>query len=347
MANPYEYRGSGQGFLTDYSGLAAAGSFAKSFADSYTQAQNDQQKRLEQQAQVEAMKSKVQREQFQSQLDAAKEGMSIGDDGKLAPGDLTVKQQAANTLTQNKTDAQAGLAGARLQQGQDRLDLQKDRFGETQSQNAAGAGNKIAEDPLMKDYATSRASLDRGRQLLNSSTPLTYNNMNAVQQDVINALTKGGQSSEGKVNREMQESWTGRWNNLMAKAGVYGPDNDIRKQDPGLAKQIGDLLEEIDSSTAKNQGERAKSLGNNYSQHSNQKVQKTVQNAVGQYFQPQKPQGLVPQGVMGQGLVPSGSAPAAPAGQDPDIAKYAKANNLDYQTALSIINARKAGPSAQ
>lgn len=301
-------------WLTDYSGYAGAGAAFQGFADALGKAQDRALTRQETQAKINAQQTQMQREKDQTQLEAQKIGMQPSQGGGFESADLTPMQQHEQNLKDfqagAKTDASgnmsydqeslkarmADLAIQRMsntqQNARDRIDISRANFGEKQSQNAASAGKTIQDDSLIKDMATSRASLSRGRALLNSAQPLTYNNLNAVQQDVINGMTKGGQSSEGKVSREMQESWIGNFNNLMAKAGKYGPDNDIRKQDPGLAKQIGSLLEEVDGSIAQNMNDRRKALSGVYSQSTNPKVKATVNGLM------QPEQGLVSPGLV-------------------------------------------------
>src|SRR6185503_12125820 len=98
MPNPYEYRGNGQGFLTDYSGLAAAGSAFQGFASAYQDAQDRSQKRLEQAAQIEALKAKADRDKFQNQIDAANQGYKQGPNGELQETALSPKVQGQNQL---------------------------------------------------------------------------------------------------------------------------------------------------------------------------------------------------------------------------------------------------------
>ena len=59
--NPYTYSGTGQGFLTDYSNLAGAGTAFQGFAEAYQNAQDRSMKKMETLAQIEALKAKTQR----------------------------------------------------------------------------------------------------------------------------------------------------------------------------------------------------------------------------------------------------------------------------------------------
>ncbi len=328
-------------FLTDYSGLAAAGAGFNSFAQAYQDAQDRQTKKQEAQAKLAAMSAQMDREATDQALKLRAAGAQKNSAGQLEDAPLNPQEQGKQKLdvfkaggagtydengnltgvqvdpdSMNMLKIQNGLQKNQFTQGlqRDRLNLMKDRFGETQSQNAAKAGKDIEEDPVNRGAAEARQSLSRGKSLLTGKNPLTYNNLNAVQQDVISGMTKGGQSSEGKVNREMQQSWIGRWNDLKAKAGQYGEDNDIRKQDPGLYKQISDLLNEVDGSIAHNMAERTKSLATSYGQTSNKKQKAVVEQKVKQYSaSDDNAQGLVPNGLVRPGLVGGGQSAPPPA----------------------------------
>lgn len=367
--NPYTYSGRGEGFLEDYSGLAGAGSAFESFVNAYQTAEDRKFKKQESMAQLEALKTRLAREAEHAAIDAASKGYRINpitkqaEDAPLGPRERTSNQlkaiaggaresgftdDAGNDIyepnpdywrIQNVHNQQANKDRTYDLQ-KDRLGLMQNRFSEVQSQNAIKAGKEIEGDELIKNYQKSRDSLDRGRQLLNGKVPLTYNNLNVVQQDIIDAMTKGSQSSEGKVNREMQHSWIGKWNDLRARAGNYGENNDIRKQDPGLAQQISGLLEEVDSSVAKNMAARYARVRTNYGQSSNPKVKRTIEEKDKAF----EPDGKVQQGLVGQTPLEKAASTAPPAqAKDPKIEQFAKANNLDYATAQGILRKRGYG----
>ena len=365
-SNPYQYTGSGQGFLTDYSPLAAVGSAFQGFAEAYANAQDRSMKKMETLAQIEALKAKTQRDYEASQIDAASKGFNVDptthavSEAPLGPRERTANQlkaisggaretgftdTAGNPAFEPNPDfwrtQQAQGMWTLRKQGMEnqnkRIDLMGRRFEETQNQNAQSAGNKIVDDPVMNDMQTARYSLSRGRSLLNGATPLTYNNLNAVQQDVINGMTKGGQSSEGKVSREMQESWRGAWNNIMAKAGKYGENNDIRKQDPGLAAQISALLEDVDGTIGQNMSDRYKRLSSVSGQTTNPKTKKVIQDLGAQYNTP----GVVKKGLVEPGLVDPGLVAKAPEKQyAPDVLAYAKKWKIQVEEAQKLKDER-------
>lgn len=322
MGNPW---GKPQGFLDDYSNITAASGAVQGFFKGLQDMEDRSLKRMEVEAKMKSYQSEQERhaEEIAIKKRTAETaefaaGAMRGGDGKLVTN--------PNSIKALHEDNQAAITGRREDRRDKSLGLQERRFGETQSQNAAAAGKTLQDDSLVKEFEKSRANLARGRSLLNGETPLTYNNINAVQQDIISALSSGGVSSEGKVNREMQESYKGRWNNLMAKMGKYGADNDIRKQDPGLAAQVGALLDEVDSAVAKNSADRKKKLGSVYGQHSNQKVKATIRQQLSDDG------GLVPQGMVSPGLVKAAPAKAAPAAAHPEAnaaEQWARANPTD------------------
>lgn len=330
----------GQGFLTDYSALSGAGAAFQGFAGAYKDAQDQQMKRQELQSKIMAQQQQMTREATEQALKLKTAGQTLGPGGPtdLQEAPLGPRERASNQIKAISGGAMEGTPDASgnpnyvpnpdywramnaqnmmgiRQQGLDnqgkRLQLQQSRFGETQSQNAAKAGQSLETDKLIQDMSTARYSLSRGKSLLTGNMPLTYNNLNAVQQDVINGMTAAGQSSEGKVSREMQESWIGKWNDLKAKASQYGENNDIRKQDPGLAKQIGGLLDEVDSTVGQNMADRKKHLASSYGQTSNAKVRATIDQKL---KEDNTPQGLMSPGLVkpAAGLVAPGQQQAAP-----------------------------------
>lgn len=337
-------------FLQDYSGLAAAGSAFNSFADAYARAQDREMKRMETQAQIEATKQRIQREKDQSDIDMFKQNITRNQQtGAIEETPLTERQKGEQNIKafgeggQITRDASGNAIAIKADPNSPKViaaknagirsEISRERLDETRNQNASKAGKDIQEDSVLKQIQAARYSLDRGRSLLNGKTPLTYNNLNAVQQDVINGMSNAGISSEGKVNREMQESWAGRWNNLMAKAGKYGPDNDIRVQDPGLYKQIHDLLEEVDSASAKNAADRFQKLKKNYSQTTNQKTKATLDSLESDYAAPQE--GLVSGGLVNspKGLVGASVVGSKPHPQDSQAVQWAKTHMSDPRAA--------------
>lgn len=86
-------------FVNDYSGIAAAGSAFEGFAKGFGDAQDKKMKRLETEAQMEALKAKMQREQDQSEMDRMNAGLKKDPlTGQLTEAPLTPRQRSANQL---------------------------------------------------------------------------------------------------------------------------------------------------------------------------------------------------------------------------------------------------------
>lgn len=353
-------------YVNDQSGLGALAAGIQGFSDAFVKGRDLKYKDMEREAQLAAMKSKLERDKFADAVSAHKERINYDPStntitdlpetpreqnaamlsGKEKGINVAYDDEGKRSLTYDPNSPQMVAARTRQDLGGQRLDIQRQRLGNTLDTTASKTGRDIEEDSIMKDLTNSKQSLARGKSLLNGKQPLTYNNLNAVQQDVINAMTKGSQSSEGKVNREMQESWIGRWNNVMAKSGKYGPNNDIRKQDPGLYKQIQGLLQEVDSSISQNMATRFNNLASSYGESSNEKVKNVINKKRAQYAPEQAPEGLVQSqpGLVGAqpGLVQQDAGPQS-TGQDQNIVNYAKSNGLDYSHAEAILRARGYG----
>ncbi len=94
-------------FLQDYSNLGAAGSAFEGFAKGYSDAQDRKMKQLEMQAQTEALKSKMQRDQDTDQLNAIKEGYTKNASGQFEEAPLSPRQRSANQLKMFGEGAQA------------------------------------------------------------------------------------------------------------------------------------------------------------------------------------------------------------------------------------------------
>jgi hypothetical protein len=77
MANPYTYSGHGEGFLTDYSNISAAGSAFQGFVEGWQKASDSQMKQTEHAAQMEALKTKAEREVMQNSLAEQKKKITL------------------------------------------------------------------------------------------------------------------------------------------------------------------------------------------------------------------------------------------------------------------------------
>ncbi len=87
-------------FLTDYSGIAAAGEGFKSFAQAYQDAQDRQVKKQESQAKINAMNAQMDRDAQDQALKTHRDGFKQGPGGPtdLQPDQLNPKEQMDNQL---------------------------------------------------------------------------------------------------------------------------------------------------------------------------------------------------------------------------------------------------------
>lgn len=136
------------------------------------------------------------------------------------------------------------------------------------------AGSSFDNDPILKTFANTTNSLDRATNLIYGKTPITGKNLGAIQQDFISAMSQGGNSTEGKVNREIMEPYLAHFNNLMANAGDI---QDLRKQAPEIFKQIQGLIGQVRDEYQKHSQQRASEILINTSKVSDQATKDTAQ----------------------------------------------------------------------
>jgi hypothetical protein len=111
-------------------------------------------------------------------------------------------------------------------------------------QLAAGAGKDIQDDSIIKPLVNSSNSLVRSMSILNNpNKPVTTKDLNLAYNDYINAVAAGGAATEGKINRELPDTWAQDFNLLKQKAGV----NDDLRQSPAGQQLISMLKENINT----------------------------------------------------------------------------------------------------
>lgn len=195
---------------------------------------------------------------------------------------------------------------------------------ERKNVNAANAGKEFEHDPIIKVSKTNLNSLTRSQSILdNPNKPVTAKDLNLAYTDYINAVAAGGAATEGKINRELPETWATEFNNFKAKGGEF---DDLRKSTTG-AKLINMLKENISTVRSDIQqaaADQALSIHGIYSANTNQKVQDTIKNKLKAYApehyarvygdQDGAQSGPAPQGLLkaSPGLLPK-QAPAASA----------------------------------
>lgn len=217
-----------------------------------------------------------------SQIDGAlKEGGPLGD---LAKGQL------AATASANKMN---GLIGVKQEQ-----------LAETKNQHSDDAGKAFETDPIIKLSKSSLNSLDKSQSILsNPNKPVTSKDLNLAYNDYINSVAQGGAATEGKITRELPETWEQSWNELKGKAG----DFDDLRQTPTGAKLIGMLNENISTVRKDMQGQisnQAQNIYSNYGANTNQQVQQVAKSKL-QKYSPEGFNKLFPNEAQGETAQPS------------------------------------------
>lgn len=375
MANPYQYQGSGQGFLTDYSNLAAAGSAFQGFAQGFQNAQDSKMKRLEQQAQLEAIKTKTDREKFQSTIEAANQGFSQNSDGTLSPAALTPKQKGLNQLkaigegvkstgedeygnpTGYETDPNSpkmqqvkAMANQRQttndfkQETQDRL---KDAMDRREHEKVI---SRVNANPNIKQRLTQYQNLDNNLSNIANADVVTPEMFNEFQQSVRSNLgikgTSGVDERSGTYLKSLGlkgESWAQFLSGVPQDIGQRNKflehiKNLAQLEQKNISGQFDKSLEAA-SSGHKSMYARRQDLKDDLKDAlSAQRAQ--METAPQQQDQQQgntPPQGLVQPGILTRAAGMLGFGGQGPA---PDVENYAKAHNISIQQAQAIKDAR-------
>jgi hypothetical protein len=157
--------------------------------------------------------------------------------------------------------------------------VKREQLEESKNQHASEAGNNIAKDKIIMGAKQNIGALKRSLSILdNPNKPVLATDLALAYNDYMNAVAIGGQATEGKIHREMPNTWEQKWNTVKQNAGV----NDDLRTSPEGAELINMLKENIRTvhhdwkEAAANQG---KFLQSNYAQ-SNPKVQSVVNQKV-------------------------------------------------------------------
>ena len=97
---------------------------------------------------------------------------------------------------------------------------------------AAGAGNDIHNDTVIKPLVGSAQNLQRALSILNGKEPVTTKQLNTASMDYSNAVAQGGAATEGKINLELPSNFETQLNELKQQAGYNA---DLRKTPAGRA----------------------------------------------------------------------------------------------------------------
>lgn len=196
-----------------------------------------------------------------------------------------------------------------IQQG---LDLRRSKMGQE-------AGQSIEKDPIVQNLKKTTNSLDRASSMLDGKEPITTKSFAILQQDMINAMAPGGAATEGKVNREMVETFAGHLNDLQLK---FGNVKDLRKDQPEVFNQLRNQIKAIRDDYKKAQANQVNDIASSYKYSGIPQVQKTIGDKQSRYSLPDEDaHGLIPS----QGLL-QGSAPQIPEADKQDMLKEIQKN---------------------
>ena len=251
----------GQGFLTDYSGIAGAGAAFQGFAGAYKDAQDQQMKRQELQAKIMAQQEQMKREATMTALGARKEGYTVGPGGPtdlqsapLAPREIADQDIKAGgegfNVNRDESGNYQGLAvnpnspkmiaarmsGARGQAAMMNVGLHEDNM-------SAGAVNKIHSDPVLVNTRNQATNIDKGLETLKGSNTHkpSWIEVNEVAQDFANALSGNKGSSDFKLKQSEQESFDKYLGDLKARSSS-NPDQPADQTYVDFYNQFGNRL---------------------------------------------------------------------------------------------------------
>lgn len=241
------------------------------------------------------------------------------------PTASTLKELMPLYSTKMKSDASSKLAGARL-------DLSANRFDEQQNKNAGQVGMQFENQ--LAPYKKVNNSLDRALSLLNGNTPLTATSMNMAKQDLANAVAPGGAATEGKVSRELIDSYMEKLNQFEQRAGAV---KDIRKQEPELVGNLRDMTNQIKEDWSSAMARQAEDVHDSYKYNTNEKVKDTIKDKLMRYAPKSYEERYGGGSSKNRGLIQSaqqGQASTHP--QDSAAVEWANANPKDPRSAAIL-----------
>lgn len=198
-----------------------------------------------------------------------KPGMSLGQVNKLEDW---VKQGIGLKKDQYRAQSMSGRQG-----------MQQSRLEETQNQNAVQAGKAFDTDKIIQGSKVSKNSLDRASSILdNPNKPVTAKDLNLAYTDYINAVAAGGAATEGKIQRELPETWAIKLNELMQQVGA---NNDLRSTNAGkeLISMLKENIRTVHHDLHLATSDQARLLHDNYVANSNSKVKETIKQKLKTY----------------------------------------------------------------
>lgn len=296
-------------------------------------------------------KRQAEDKQYQTQLDESdpdseaskaavdfyKQNGAKGVEGKSAS---QLKELGASGLVGKQLSGQFQLQAAALRgQGmQGRLDEQKNK-------NSAQAGNEFEHQ--LKPFKTVDNSLDRALSILNSDQPVTATQLNVAKQDYVNAVAQGGQATEGKASREIENTWFDAINRAQYK---WGDAADLRKSEPQIIDNLKTNIQNMKGEWNRTRSQQASDIADSYGANTNPRVQDTIKTKLQRYAPDVYSQKFGNQqapssyGTSNQGLVNSSTSQSGTPQQfTPDVINYSSTHGITPAQALAIKLQRTGG----
>lgn len=135
------------------------------------------------------------------------------------------------------------------------------------------AGSSFDKDPVLLQVGQMQRSLDRAQSMISSKSPITANDAQMLQQDIINAFSPGGVATEGKVSRDVLTPFAAIVNQIMAKGDSI---QDLRKDDPNLFRHFQQAISRVQADYSKAGSSRVDELSTNWKDVPDELVQSTV-----------------------------------------------------------------------
>lgn len=233
------------------------------------------------------------------------QGITNDQFGRIAP---LIKQKAEQDLVAKKADALIAATQLRANNTAAGLDLRKDN-------QTVRAGDRISNDPQIKQLTQQDQVLGRGYEILSKPT-VTNQEFNDAQIELGNAIAGAKSGALGKLERTEYDTAQQKLAGL--KQMVTGSPQDAVPKE--LLDRVRGLIDETRASFSRHRQERAQSLKAPYASND---AANARQDEVIQGYQAPAPQ-------------PSAQTPA----YDADVLDYAKTHNITPDQAQAVKSQR-------
>jgi len=225
----------------------------------------------------------------------------------------------------DKVDQQQAL----IKSGQAKASGMQGRVDEMKNQNAAAAGSAFEKDDIIKNTKKNLNSLEKSSSILfKANGPVTAKDLNLAYNDYMNATAPGGNSTEGKVNRELPDTYAQELNTLLQNVGAT---QDLRKTKQGkaLIDQLLANITNVRKDSRKQILDQFENVADDYRSNTNPRVQDTIRTKRAAY---QKTYANVPsEGAASGG---AGSTETIDAGASPSYPEGTIAKTKDGQDVI-------------